>query len=155
QVITTEYDYDPMDRRNAVREAVGTDDRRLTTMLYDAAGNLRSMTTGQSPGNPDPNYAHPIRTDYDYDELNRRKSMTEAANSAADLRLTTMMYDAADNLLSQTTGQSPGNPDPNYAHVIRTDYAYDKLDRRTAMTDAANSARDSRLTTMMYDAAGN
>src|SRR5262249_13137174 len=95
-------------------------------------------------------YGHPITTNSVYDGLNRRTALTEAAGTA-EQRLTTTVYDAANNLQSVTTGQSTN---PAYAHPVTTTFTYDALNRRTAMTEAAGRP-EQRLKTMVYDAANN
>jgi len=52
-------------------------------------------------------------------------------------------------------GQSAGNADPTYAHLIRTTYQYDLLGRMTGQTEAANDATVRRLSTFRYDALDN
>jgi RHS Repeat len=96
--------------------------------------------------------------------------------------LTTMAYDAAGHLVSQTTGQSPGwlsqgtlyslwiDSEGNwkwlaptetapegwtpYAKPMTTNYGYDALGRQTKVVVAAQSPLFNQKTTMAYDAAG-
>jgi len=81
--------------------------------FYDTAGNLVESDTGYVSGP-----ANPLVTKYAYDALNRQ-TRVDADPGAADEHLTTMAYDAADNLLSQT------DPGPADFPRVTTSYAYD------------------------------
>src|SRR5262249_45027257 len=138
-------------------EAAGKPELRLSTFLYDAVGNLRSQPVGLAPqGAKDPgldvtkaasvSYYHPERTDYGYDVLNRRISVTAAAGRP-EATLTTLAYDAAGNRVALTRGLSnnsydgqgnlvPSAPDLRpYSHPETTTYRYDALNRQVARTD--------------------
>lgn len=53
---------------------------------------------------------------------------------------------------SQTTGLAGGT---SYEKKLVTTYAYDKLNRQTEMTEAANGTSELRITTTVYDDVGN
>src|SRR5215469_8112113 len=135
----------PSEFSHVIREPKGHKDNHIdgygtavastATMVYDAAGNLLSETTGQSATFT---YAHPETTSYAYDALNRMTQKVLAFGVAGQQRTEAMAYDAAGNLLSDTPPS--GHP---------TSYAYDALDRRVSGTDPLN-----HTTTTAYDAAG-
>src|SRR5262249_17369531 len=102
--VTTAYVYDALGRQVELDEAVGTAEARRTTMQYDAADRLIGTTTGLSAV---ANYAHPVETRYQYDELGRRTVIDEAANAAGSgqtttARRTVVEYDTADNAVVKT-----------------------------------------------------
>lgn len=133
----TTYAYNRLNQRTGVTEAVGaTADQRSATMLYDANGNLLSVTTGLAPGNP--TREHRITTSYAYDALDRPIKVIEAWNDDSVKRTTTTAYDAVGNVLAVT------NP-----RGFSTAYDYDTLNRRIQMTDARGPVQTS------YDAADN
>jgi RHS repeat-associated protein len=112
-------------------------------MTYDAADNELSSTQFSSmPGDP-----RSITTAYGYDALNNRTDIYEAY--LADVgRHTVNQYDAAGNVVLTTTGLSNTNPKP-----VTTAYAYDGLNRQTAVLEAVGTS-DQRLTIERYNAAG-
>src|SRR5262249_46915414 len=65
-------------------------------------------------------------------------------------RTTTMLYDAADNVLAETTGIAPHNP-----QVVTTSYTYDNLNRAKSVGEAWTVNGQQRTTTLLYDAVGN
>jgi len=113
-------------------------------MVYDAAGNLTSQTTGIASSN-----AQQVTTSYGYDALNRQNQVIEAYGTGAQ-RTTTMIFDKAGNLLSETTGQSSNG---SYAHALTTSYAYDAANRQTNVIEAYGTSLK-RTTTTVYDIAG-
>src|SRR5262249_32471702 len=62
---TTRYSYDALNRRTGVTEAEGNDDERHSSLKYDAADNLLSVTR---PGPSD--YPDGVTTSYGYDRVN-------------------------------------------------------------------------------------
>jgi YD repeat-containing protein len=64
----TSYGYDANRHVTTESDGYGSAVASTTTMLYDAAGNLLSETTGQSVT---ASYAHPSTTSYGYDPINR------------------------------------------------------------------------------------
>src|SRR5439155_17485015 len=115
------------------------------TMLFDAAGNLTSETTGAASSNQ-----QLVTTSYGYDALNRQNEIIEAYGVTAVQRTTTMIFDAAGNLLSETTGQASNS---SYAHPLTTSYAYDAANRQTRVIDAFGTSL-ARTSTTVYDVAG-
>ncbi len=63
-------------------------------------------------------------------------------------RSTTVLYDKAGNLLSQTTGIAA---DPTYAHPVTTTYGYDVLNRRVLTIEAFGDPVYARSTVTDYD----
>ncbi len=165
--VTTVYNYDARDRRTAVYEnwtQVGSSRfvkfDRLTVLKYDAAGNLKSTTTGLSSGRYGGNLAsHPSTTTYQYDVLDRTTDVTEAVDTRW-ARTTHTTYDLAGNVQSVTTGLATN---PAYAHPSTTLYAYDGVHRRIAAYEGAYLTLVNnvpflfytRLTTLAYDTVGN
>ena len=148
--IVTEYGYDALNRQTSVIEAYnsaqtgwGEDDQRTTLRVYDAVGNVLSVTTGIMSAN-----AMPLTTAYTYDPLNRVLTMTEASGMP-DQRETSYVYDGAGNLVSESQPGTVSDP------VVVTAYAYDALNRQTQVTQAANIPGLARTTQTAYDAAGN
>ena len=70
--------------------------------------------------------------------MGRVKTKTDALGN-----VTTTVYDAAGNMT-----------EVDYARGYKTTYAYDTLNRRVAMTQAAGTS-DAATTTTVYDAVGN
>src|SRR5262249_45910493 len=145
QLVTTSYAYDALDRQTQVIEAYGTGAQRTATMLFDAAGNLTSQTTGIASSNQ-----QLVTTSYGYDALNRQNQVIEANGVSGVQRTTTLIFDKAGNLLSETTGQSSNG---SYAHSLTTSYAYDAANRQTRVLDAFGTSLQ-RTTTTVYDLAG-
>jgi RHS repeat-associated protein len=148
--IITQYGYDPLNRQTQVVEAYnslqtgwGEDDQRTTVRVYDAVGNVLSVTTGIMADN-----AKPLTTNYTYDPLNRVLTMTEAVGTP-DQRETTNVYDGAGNVQSVSKPGTFGDP------VVVTAYVYDALNRPTQVTQAANVPDLARTTQTAYDAADN
>src|SRR5262249_10376516 len=84
--VVTRYRYDPLGRQTEMSEALGKAvTQRTTTMAYDAAGDLASVTRPLGP-DLDANgfdvrpWLVGVRTDYGYDFLGRRVRTTEATN---------------------------------------------------------------------------
>jgi RHS repeat-associated protein len=144
---TTSYAYDALNRQVEQIDGYGTAVATTTTMLYDAAGNLLSETTGESTSLA---YAQLSTTSYAYDAQNRQIEKIDGYGSSV-ASTTTMLYDPAGNLLSETTGQSVTT---GYANASTTSYAYDALNRQVEKVDGYGTAIAS-TTTMLYDAAGN
>ena len=189
----TSYAYDSSRRVTTEIDGYGSSVATTATMIYDAAGNMLSETTGVSAT---ASYAHAVTTSYAYDALRR---MTEQIrgygtaqqatsvyiyDAAGDLlsvtdpngnvtsygydsaghmtqevdgygtsvaTTATMIYDAAGNLLSETTGQSTT---ASYAHTSTTSYAYDGQNRVTQEIQAYGASLQNATTTG-YDADGN
>jgi YD repeat-containing protein len=129
--VMTKYAYDGVNQLTATTEAVAQPEQRLSTMAYDGAGNLLSVTMGQAPGSPLPNYDHAFTTRYLYDALNRRTDVFEAWNRP-EQRHTNTTYDAADNVTKVVAGLA--EQDANYNHPVTTTFRYDGLNRRTSET---------------------
>src|SRR5262249_50641178 len=147
--ITTSYAYDKLNRRTDTIEALGSATaQRTATTLYDAEGNVTSVTTGIGTSNP-----KVVRTDTGYDALDRASTVGEAAGQP-EQRTATVAFDAAGNVRSRTTGLGAAG----YEKKVTTTYLYDKLNRQTEMTEAANDTAVptvKRTTTTVYDAVGN
>jgi RHS repeat-associated protein len=148
--IITQYGFDALNRQTQIVEAYnsantgwGEDDQRTTLRVYDAVGNVTSVTTGIMSAN-----AMPLTTNYTYDPLNRVLTMVEAAGTS-DQRQTTNVYDGAGNLVSKSQPGTLSDP------VVVTAYSYDALNRQTQVTQAANVSGMSRTTETAYDASGN
>jgi YD repeat-containing protein len=140
--------YGALNRETQTIEAYGVSGvQRTATMVYDAADNLISETTGQSSTS---SYAHPVTTSHAYDALNR-ETKTIAGYGTSVAETTTMVYDAVGNLLSETTGQSTTS---SYAHVQTTSFGYDALYRQTATIEAYGTSLQ-RTSTVVYDSADN
>jgi RHS repeat-associated protein len=107
---------------------------------YDANNNIVSETDPRG-----------VLTRSTYDALNRR-IQTDAALGNPEQRTTVRAYDAANNLLTQTTGLSPLS---GYAHPSTTGYAYDALNRQTLMTEALGVPGQQRSTATTYDPVNN
>jgi len=125
---------------------------RKTSYQYDLNDNLTHLTTGNT-NSSNPNYAKPVTTTYLYDRLNRKTNVFEAVG-LPETRQSTMVYDAADNLIGVTTGVAPGVTIPSYDHRVTTSYAYDDLNRRSATSEAVGQP-ESRRTIYEYDATDN
>jgi YD repeat-containing protein len=164
--VRTDYRYDALGRRTATVEAANfpTTFARTTTMAYDAADHVVDTTQPLVydyqqglPSSPDLPDVRRVETRYAFDPLGRQVAVTEAVGLSGLQRSTSMAYDAADNLVSITKPQgydpdSQGLPNPNPVRV-RTDYQYDRLNRRTATIEAANFYAFQRTTQTAYDAA--
>jgi RHS repeat-associated protein len=144
----TSYAYDALNRVTQEIDGYGSSVARTATMLYDAAGNLLSETTGQSTTLT---YAHLSTTSYAYDTLSRQTKVITAFGQA-EQQTATMIYDAASNLLSETTGQSTN---ATYNHPATTSFAYDALNRRTKTIEAYGVTGQQRTSSVVYDAADN
>jgi RHS repeat-associated protein len=131
---TTTFAYDNVNQLKDYTEAVGTAVQRRATMIYDPNGNLLSETTGIASTNP-----QVVVTSYGYDALNRLTQVTEGYGGSVS-RTSTVIYDAAGNVLSTT--------DP---FVGTTSYAYDADNRVTQEIDALGSTVQ-RSATIIYDA---
>ena len=118
------------------------------TVAYGAASNLLSETTAQSAT---ATYAHPSTTSHGHDALNRQARQIDSYGTAV-ASTTTLLSDAAGNLLSQATGRSATF---TYAHPETTGYAYGALNRRTQTALAFGVAGQQRTEAPAYDAAGN
>src|SRR5262249_38330756 len=75
--IVTRYQYDYLNQRTAVIEAVGHPAQRETDTPYDAAGAVALVTTALAPAatkttGPPTDSAKPVTTAYTYDALGRR-----------------------------------------------------------------------------------
>jgi len=139
---TTTYQWDGATRRlMGMTEASGLPESRFATYLYDAAGNVTSVTTGQSSNTT---YAHLVTTTFLYDGMRRATSTTEG-NGA---RTWSKLYDALGNV-TQTT--APVTSDG----VNRiTSFSYDNRNH-LIQTDEAVGTTAARSTTYLYDGAGN
>jgi RHS repeat-associated protein len=144
----TSYAYDALNRQTQVIQGYGSSVASTATMIYDAAGNLLSETTGQSTTTA---YAHQETVSYAYDSLNRQTEVIQGLGQP-EQTTATMLYDAAGNLLSETTGQSGT---ATYAHQATTSYGYDALNRQSTEIDAYGAGATQRTVTTVYDAAGN
>ncbi|MBL8793407.1 MAG: SBBP repeat-containing protein, partial [Planctomycetia bacterium] len=119
----------------------------VTTYNYDANDNLLSVTDPRG-----------VTTSFAYDAIDRRTRMIEAFATPTNLPglnhaspVWTYVYDAVDNLLSVTD-----------ARGVTTSYAYDVLNRRTAIHEAFNAPTSlpglnhaPPVTTFVFDAVGN
>src|SRR5207248_724468 len=79
--VATRTDYDDLNRKTRVVEAEGTSKERTTTYRYDAADNVTQAVSGAAP--QDTSYQHLTTTVYAYDELNRQRTVTQAAGAPA------------------------------------------------------------------------
>jgi RHS repeat-associated protein len=139
---TTTYQWDGATRRLlGMTEASGLPESRFATYLYDAAGNVTSLTTGQSTNTT---YAHNVTTTFLYDGM-RRVTTTTEGNGA---RTWSKLYDALGNV-TQTT--APVTSDG----VNRiTSFSYDNRNH-LIQTDEAVGTTAARSGTYLYDGAGN
>ncbi len=139
---TTAYVYDALNRRTLTVEPVGgTAPPRTSAMAYDPAGNVLAVTDPRG-----------VVTGFAYDELNRRTQTVQvqggspaglpALNHSSPVTLTA--YDEVGNVRSVT--------DPR---GVITSYAYDALNRRTAVIEALGVLLQERTTATAYDAVGN
>jgi len=167
---TTHMIYDATNHPTRITDARGN----VTTYAYD--GNLLITTTDALSGAVVNTYndanllirtvAHGITTTYAYDEWGQRTAMTDAAGlmttygyDAVGRLITTTTsaglvtvneYDAGDNLIRVTRNYTIAGG-PNYLGVYNqiTEYGYDAIGRRVAMTDTLGA-----VTRSEYDAAG-
>ncbi len=154
-----QYQYDPRFHLETV--SVDGDGNRTTTAydgyadptaVTDALGRTTSYTYyGGNPGGLVSTVTDPVGnvTSYAYDG-NRRLTTEVDAYGTGIASTTTMSYDAAGNLLSETTGFSSN---PAYAHPSTTSYAYDKMRRMTEKIDGYGSGTPA-VTSYSYDKAG-
>jgi YD repeat-containing protein len=107
--VTTSYAFDRRNRLTATYEdwrlqvAAGRLEvryDRLTTLAYDATGNLEYQTTGQSQQADN----FPSTTHYVYDALNRQVQVTEALGTAEE-RTTLTSYDDAGNPITSNLAE--------------------------------------------------
>ncbi|MGW2256173.1 DUF6531 domain-containing protein [Kitasatospora sp. NPDC001660] len=130
---TTTFTYDTADRVTSVKGPRGD----LTSMTYDPAGNLATVTD-----------AVKAVTKYDYDNANRPTTVTDPAgrqtiqtyNPVGDVDSrtdpagkTSYSYDKARHL--QTVTPPRGNAPGATASSFTWTYGYDKAGRRTTVTD--------------------
>src|SRR5262249_41734156 len=146
-------------RQTTMIEATGQSGiERTTTTLYDAVGNVLSVSRpkeadlldnkGQLTNNP----LH-VTTTFAYDALNRQTAMTEAVTTALK-RTTATSYDANGNVLSVTKPLTYDNAS-NQAFAV-TSYGYDLLNRQTTMiADFGGTGHLNQTTATAYDAANN
>jgi RHS repeat-associated protein len=143
----TSYGYDALNRLTSEIDAYTTSIAVTSTFLYDAADNLQSQTTGISST---ASYDHHATTSFGYDALNRVTTQILGYGTAV-AETVTMLYDAADNLLSETTGISST---ASYDHHATTSFGYDALNQQTQLVEAYGTTLQ-RTSTTVYDAAGN
>src|SRR5262249_20754872 len=113
---------------------------RETWSTYDLDGNLVSQTVGISP---DPNYAHVVTTNYQYDVDARLRRVLEGVNGVRADRVRTFGYNAVNMMVLSVDGRG-----------VATTFDYDLRDRVTLKTEAANTALAREFGTV-YDAVGN
>jgi len=169
------HKYDANFRLTETSETFGTDDVAVTSFTYDEVGNQVTITrpNGQ-PGAP-----HPAHTTIEYNDRNRRKSLTDElghttswiyddvgnlkTETRADLKFRTWdAYDAM-NRIKHTTGflNEPTSYDYDFAGNLRKttdsknsvyETTYDTMNRKeSAIYPLAGSASE----VWRYDAAGN
>jgi len=173
----TKYDYDRSDNRTLVKDAVNGDDDVVSE--YDPLNRkIRDTFVTVQHFNVDDPEASPITaaawmayayndageltattdrlgrtTDRDYDALGRLTKVTQPA-VVGGTPTTVMQYDAIGNLrLVYDPLQSPAKSATN-----RTEYEYDKLDRRTIVRSAAPDIEQATVrpvVTTGYDHVGN
>jgi YD repeat-containing protein len=100
QVSTSRYGYDILNRLTDTTEAADTPQQRHSHRDYDAANNLVGLRTGEGGPKAPPGYSHVVQNRYEYDLLHRQTRSAQAVGDANAQQTTTMIYDAADNLLS-------------------------------------------------------
>jgi RHS repeat-associated protein len=138
-VVTTSFLYDKLDRATQVIEAYGiTGLQRTTTTVYDKESDV--LQTIDALGRI---------TSMSYDALNRVTQVDQAYGTTVQ-HSSTMIYDATDNLLSQTIGIATTNP-----QVLTTSFGYDHLNRETQVIDAFGVSGLQRTSTVVYDAVDN
>src|SRR5262249_36310909 len=134
---TSEARYDALGRKVSVREAEGTDSERVTSMAYDMASRLLSVSKAGYVDADAGTFSQIRVTSYGYDLLGRRTDVIEAWASNAnradnkenlghDAPLTHTIYNATDTIRSVT------NP-----RGVRTDYRYDLFNRQVRVEEGA------------------
>jgi YD repeat-containing protein len=137
----TEYQYDDVNQLILQIDAGSTSDERRTTYHYDAAGNLDSTTTGIASS---ASYAHPSTTNYSYDAMNRRVTVTEAANDPSLTRTTTTTYDKMGGVIQVE--------DPTSTKTVTK---RDILGREVQLIEAFGTDLQRTTAQQGYDKAGN
>ena len=111
--------------------------KRSSTMIYDGARNLLSVTTGILTFT---NYVHKATTSFSYDAINRPTQLIEAFGDQNLSRTTQTAYDKVGNVTQVTDA---------LGHITNT--TYDELNRATRI-DEASGTTVARSSTMLYDA---
>src|SRR5262249_43371064 len=146
--VTTRYDYDNLNRQIRVFENYlgGVRADRITTRTYDALDDVLTVRTGDSTERQ----TNIVVTGSGYNAEGWRTLIVEASGRN-EARTTTLDYDAAGNIRASLTGQSsmvydqnwnlvPSSPTPAavYGKAEFTTFAYDAMNRRIQMTEAAD-----------------
>lgn len=134
--------YDEMDRQVGVYappDQPGGPDK-LTTMSYDAVGNLLSQT--EPKGNATPADANDFTYRFAYDEVNQLLRATDAAGNQI-----TAEYDDVGNLVKQVDARRSKTPDTT---DFTTRYVFDANHQVVETVDAAGNSAKTR-----YDRDGN
>ena len=128
EVTTTTYDPDDNVLTSTLSDTTGGDVSRTTTNVYDAHGQLESVT--------DPLGAV---TKYTYDALGDRVTLTNPASLT-----TTYTYDAAGNLLTTTLDGYTGNPSAPIAaeNLVQDSRSYDPAGRVASDTNVKGTTTD-------------
>jgi RHS repeat-associated protein len=138
----TRVAYDEMDQQVGVYappdEPGGPD--KLTTMVYDAVGNLLSQT--EPKGNATPQDPNDFTYRFHYDEVNQLLRATDSAGNEV-----TAEYDDVGNLVKQTDGRKNKTPQ---ADDYTTRYVFDANHQVLETIDAAGKSVKTR-----YDRDGN
>jgi RHS repeat-associated protein len=143
----TSFAYDQIGRQITLIAGFGTAVATTTTTIYDNTGNTLSQTSGISTT---ASYDHHTTTSYGYDAVNRQNQVISGFG-AADATTSTMIYDLAGNLLSQTDGISTT---ASYDHHTTTSYGYDAMNRQNQVIQGFGTSV-AVTGTMIYDLAGN
>lgn len=134
RAVTTAFEYDTLNRKTKMTEAVGASDvtegPHVTTYVYYVGGQLKNQTTKVN------NVVYST-IDYGYDSLGHNTSIIENAGLTTAERRTTLRFNAADNMYEVVDTRG-----------VTTTFAFDAFGRRTAVTGEAPA-------TYLYDAAGN